>query len=70
MLMEQSLRTPAEKAQTPPEINEVDPQQNGKSLLDSIKYFCPYRLGRSRTSGFHPDNRGSNPRRGAIFKTL
>ena len=37
MPKEESLRTPAEKVRPPPEINEVDPPQYGKSLLDSIK---------------------------------
>ena len=39
MPKESSLRTPAEKARTAPEINEADPQQYGKSLLGSINYF-------------------------------
>ena len=30
----------------------------------------PVRLARSRTPGFHPGNRGSNPLREAIFKTF
>ena len=32
--------------------------------------LSPVRLARSRTPGFHPGNRGSNPLREAIFKTF
>ena len=39
-------------------------------ILTIITWLCPVRLVRSRTPGFHPGNRGSNPLRDAIHLTL
>ena len=46
--IEREIMTPEERIR----LDEVE--EGGKKL-------CPHRLGRPRTPGFHPGNRGSNP---------